>query len=105
MFSTFKKMIDADYIYNQYFLTPQELDTSYQISTSGGYTKVHITIVEQMDNDETSTGNIYFITDSENNFVGFQMTGNIEGGNITLEFISTTGSVEFPSDLDSYVEV
>ena len=104
MFSTFKNMINADYIYSQYFLTPQESDVSYQISTSGGYTKVHLTIVEQMDNGETSTGNIYFITDSENNFVGFQMIGNIEGGNITLEFISTTGAVEFPSDLDSYVE-
>ena len=69
-----------------------------------GHTKVHLTIVEQMDNGETSTGNIYSITDSENNFVGFQMIGNIEGGNITLEFISTTGAVEFPSDLDSYVE-
>lgn len=105
MFTLFRNTINADYIYDQYFLTPQDSGVSYQISTSGGYTKVHLTIVEQMQSGETSTGNIYFITDSENNFVGFQMTGNVEGGNITLEFISTTGAVEFPSDLDSYVEV
>ena len=80
----------------------EDTDGKYQISTSGGYTKLRLTATEQ-DESSSTTSNAYFVMDDEGNFVGFSMTSESDNGaTMIMECITTDATVEFPSDLDSY---
>lgn len=101
LFETYGSILNFDAVYTQ-FLTEEDPSSTYQISTTGGQTKIHLTQTSDDGTENIVTGDIYVIFDGEGKFVGFHMTANIFGGNIVLEFLSTTGAVEFPTDLDSY---
>ena len=122
MLNTFKNLMSLQNVYDLYFAadynetynngsgagdgseTTNQNSAIYQISTSDGYTKIYLAMKEY-DEGVESTGNVYLVLDSEDNFVGFHMSGVIMGGEIVLEYVSSTSGVEFPEDLDTYEAV
>ncbi len=103
MFETFGGAVDSEGIIEQYLSDP---NGKYQIATSDTYTKVRFDISEVTEGtDEVTEGTFYLIIDNYKNFEGFRMEANLYGMSQIIEFVATDSVVEFPSNLDSYVEV
>ena len=103
MFETFGGAVDSEGIIEQYFSDP---NGTYQIATSDTFTKVRFDISEVTEGtDEVTEGTFYLIIDNYKNFEGFRMEANLYGMTQIIEFVATESVVEFPSNLDSYVDV
>ncbi len=103
MFEDFGGAVDSEGIIEQYFSDP---NGKYQIATSDTFTKVRFDISEVIEEtNEVSEGTFYLIIDANKNFEGFKMEANLYGMSQIIEFVATESVVEFPSDLDSYVDV
>lgn len=103
MFETFGGAVDSEGIIEQYLSDP---NGKYQIATSDTYTKVRFDISEVTEGtDEVTEGTFYLIIDNYKNFEGFRMEANLYGMTQIIEFVATESVVEFPSNLDSYVDV
>lgn len=103
MFEAFSGAVDSEGIIEQYLSDP---NGKYQIATSDTYTKIRFDVSETVEGPEDmAEGTFYLILDAEKNFEGFRMEANLYGMSQIIEFVATDSVVEFPSDLDSYVEV
>lgn len=103
MFEAFSGAVDSEGIIEQYLSDP---NGKYQIATSDIYTKIRFDVSETVEGSEDmAEGTFYLILDAEKNFEGFRMEANLYGMSQIIEFVATDSVVEFPSNLDSYVEV
>ena len=103
MFEAFGGAVGSEGIIEQYFSDP---NGKYQIATSDTYTKIRFDVSETVEGlEDMAEGTFYLILDAEKNFEGFRMEANLYGMSQMIEFVATESVVEFPSDLDSYVEV
>ena len=103
MFEAFGGAVGSEGIIEQYLSDP---NGKYQIATSDTYTKIRFDVSETVEGPEDmAEGTFYLILDAEKNFEGFRMEANLYGMSQIIEFVATDSVVEFPSDLDSYVEV
>mgnify|MGYP001625141056 FL=1 len=103
MFETFGGAVDSEGIIEQYLSDP---NGKYQIATSDTYTKIRFDVSETVEGSEDmAEGTFYLILDAEKNFEGFRMEANLYGMSQIIEFVATDSVVEFPSNLDSYVDV
>ena len=103
MFEAFGGTVGSEGIIEQYF---SDQNGKYQIATSDTFTKVRFDVSETVEGSEDmAEGTFYLILDAEKNFEGFRMEANLYGMRQIIEFVATDSVVEFPSDLDSYVDV
>lgn len=98
MFYSMIQELDIDYALN--IFSTEESGGVYKISTSDSNTKIQLSL-----DVDGAASTIYFVMDSEGNFIGFKNETSGAEGKIIMEILAADTTVEFPSDLDSYTGV